>query len=361
MTGPLGALEDGSLEAALEGVKVLEVCTFIAGPFASLMLADLGASVTKVEIFPDGDPFRRMGGAEAGENVVYTNCNRDKEILFLDPASTEDQAEFRRQVAAADVLITNWRASSTASFGLTDEIARELNRGLVWIKLSGYGRSGPLADQPAFDPVIQARSGVASVQGVDDTPELLHFFFADKTAAAFVVSTALAALVRRERSGRGAIVDVPMLDSLVYFNFPDVFAHLTVLGDGDAARPQRRRGSQVVRTADGWLLVVAVGGRQLADTLAAIGHPEWKEQLLAAAPTDLAPLLYDMLRRELPKRTNAEWLEEFARRKVPAAPVVDPTGTLVDPQIVHNGTFSETEHPEFGRIRTVRFPARESE
>jgi crotonobetainyl-CoA:carnitine CoA-transferase CaiB-like acyl-CoA transferase len=339
-------------------VKVIEAATFIAGPFAAMMLADLGASVTKVESIPDGDPMRRMGASEQGESLLWLNCNRDKDIAFLDLKGADDQAELQRLLADTDVLITNWRTTSAESFGMTDDVVRRRHPRLVWAKLSGYGQSGPLVDQPAFDPVIQARSGIGFVQGTHDEPELLRFFYADKTAAAFVVSAALAALLRRERTGQGAIVDVPMLDSLVYFNFPDVYTSLTRLDGDQRGFLPRPRGSQLVPTADGWLLVGPVGGRQIAATLDAIGRSDDADELFAAGP-GLSPMLYDLLRQELPKRTTAEWLDEFVRRQVPAGPVLDPGQTIDDPQVVHNEVFGETVHPILGRLRTARFPAKD--
>jgi crotonobetainyl-CoA:carnitine CoA-transferase CaiB-like acyl-CoA transferase len=349
-----------AIDRPLTGFRIVEASTFVAGPFAALMLADLGAHVVKVEQIPDGDPLRRTGTLQGGENLVFVNCNRDKETMFLDLTSEADQSAFRGLLAQADVLITNWRAARGASFGFSDVAVRALNPQLVWVKVSGYGQSGPLADQPAFDPVVQSRSGIGFVQGAEDDPQLLRFFFADKVAAMFAVNAVLAALVRRSRTGDGVIVDVPMLDSIAYFNFPDVYAGLTLIDPARQPLVQRARGSQPVRTADGWLLISPVGGRQLDQTLAAIGHPEWKARLLSSEPSELAPLLYDMLREELPRRTNAEWLEEFTRREVPAAPVLSPAQTLEDPQVVHSGIFGETDHPSLGALRMARYPARET-
>lgn len=339
----------------LHGLRVLDASSFISGPFAGTMLADLGATVRKVE--PEGgDGMNRWGRSVGGRGLVYANCNRGKSVVRLDLKDEAGVVAFLELAADADVLLTNWRAGVAERLGLAGSLTAL--PALVWLRISGWGATGPRADQPAFDGSIQAASGMAWVQG-DDEPQLLRSFVADKVTACFAVQAVLAALHRRQATGIGAVVDLPMLDTLAYFNFPDMLQNRTVLGSALPARNEQTAANRPVRTADGWLILSPVGGRQLKAALTAIGRPDAVEAMKRVATQhELVHRLVELCTDVLPTRTTAAWERIFEAADVPVATILDVDQHLIDAQVRHNGVYDLVEDPVLGTVRRARHPAR---
>jgi crotonobetainyl-CoA:carnitine CoA-transferase CaiB-like acyl-CoA transferase len=341
---------------ALDGVRVLDASGFVSGPLAATMLADLGTEVIKVE--PEhGDGLRRWGRTIDGRGVVYANCNRGKTVVTLDLKSDEGRASFLTMAADADVLITNWRRGVAERLALVEPLT--MLDPLIWLKISGWGPDGPLADQPAFDGSVQSRTGLAWAQG-DTEPQLLRTFIADKITAVFAVQAILAALYERTRTGHGGVIELPMLDSMAYFNFPDMLQNRTVVeGQPQSARNEQTEANRPIPTSDGWIVVSPVGGRQLKATLAAIGRPAAIAEL-KATPTqhELTARLIAICSDVCPARSTSAWLTIFADHDVPAAPVLDIDAHLDDPQVVHNGVYETTDDDHLGLVRRARYPAR---
>ena len=346
----------------LEGIGVVEAASFVSGPYAAMMLADLGATVTKVEP-PGGDPFRRFGRVEAGTGIQFANANRNKRSAVVDLKTEAGMDRLLDLLAGADVFLTNWRPGVAEELGLDAPKVRSLNPRLVWCRVSGFGQDGPLAGAPAFDTVIQARAGIMSVQGGAGTPEAVRGYLVDKVTALMVAQTVMAALVERSARGEGSVVDVSMLDSVAYFMGPDLLGERTIVADG-STRPavaEQLGAVRCVPTSDGWVLVSPVRAKQLRGMAAAAGHPEWIDELRAEAdPGRRAARIYDLVAGVTPSATTATWLERFSEHDVPAAPVMDLDGHLDDDQVLHNRTYVEYDHPALGRIRQPRHPARRS-
>jgi crotonobetainyl-CoA:carnitine CoA-transferase CaiB-like acyl-CoA transferase len=320
------------------------------------MLADLGADVIKIEP-GSGDGMVRWGRVVEGRGVVYANCNRGKSVVALDLKSDEGRSRFLGLAGSADVLVTNWRRGVVERMGLVGSLA-ELTS-LIWLRITGWGLDGPLADTPTFDGSVQARTGLAWSQG-DDEPDLLRTLIADKITATFAAQAIVAALYERTRSGNGSVVELPMLDALAYFNFPDMLQNRTALADPPAsARNEQIEANRPVRTADGWLVISPVGGKQLKATLTAVGRPEAIAELRAATSQhDLTRRLIEILSDACSRRPTADWLATFARHDVPAAPVLDIDAHLADPQVVHNRIYDLIHDPVLGEARRARYPAR---
>jgi crotonobetainyl-CoA:carnitine CoA-transferase CaiB-like acyl-CoA transferase len=341
----------------LQGTKVVEIASFVTGPFAAMMLADMGAEVIKVEP-PTGEPFRRFGRRVAGMSVNFLNANRNKKDVAIDLAEARGAAELTTLLEHADVLVTNWRPGVAERLGLAVEEVRRRFPRLVWVRISGFGPDGPLAATPAFDGLIQARSGLAVAQG-DDAPHAVWAWLADKSTAAFAVQAVLAALVQRGVTGEGAVIELPMLDAFAYFNFPDLLTERTILGEADrpALNPQMRS-VRPVPTRDGWVLLAPVRGAQLKRALVAFGHADRVDELKGLDPATASHRFFEIAAASTPSKTTTEWLEIFATLDVPAAPVLDFDAHLTDPQILHNQTYVEVTDSRFGTIRQPRFPAR---
>jgi len=346
-----------SAQAPLAGIRVIDATGFLAGPFAGLMLADLGADVVKVEA-PAGEPLRRFDRRNAPVPPMLANINRNKRSVALDLKDAGGQATFLALLADADVLLHNWRPATERSLGLPDERMAAANPRLVRVAITGYGPDGPRADDPAFDTAIQAYCGLMTHQGGAGEPKLVRTYIADKTASTFAVQGVLAALLARERSGQGARIDVAMLDVLAYYDFPDVLEDYTF---PDVAAPEPLTSPLVtsVRTADGRLTMAPGTGQQIKAAMAVAGHPEWRDELVQIrGREELASRLLELLGPVLATDTTEHWIERFRAAGVPVAPVLDPAGHLADAQVGHNQIYVEYHHPDHGRVRAVRHPVR---
>lgn len=340
----------------LAGVRVLEAASYVSIPFASLALADLGADVVKVEP-PGGDPFRRFGMSHEGLGVSWMATNTNKRSCVIDLKSEEGAARLHDMLGDADVLMTNWRPAVAARLGLDPASVRSRYPRLIWVRLSGYGQDGPQADLPAFDSIIQARSGLAMSNG--DEPHLLPGWVADKLSAMFAAQAAMAALISRGTTGSGAVVDVAMIDVLAYFDGPDVLAGKALLDGPDYDILGHLGDMRPLRTGDGWLLVSPVSGRQLKRALEAAGIPGAVDRLRAVSDARaMTSTFLDLLAEVLPSRPTATWEQVFAAADVPASAVMTVDDHLADHQLAHNGTFEIVEQPGLGRLRRVRHPAR---
>jgi crotonobetainyl-CoA:carnitine CoA-transferase CaiB-like acyl-CoA transferase len=347
----------------LRHCRVIDASSYVTGPLAAVMLADLGADVVKVEP-PDGDPYRKIGTRRAGVAVGALNVNRGKRSVALDLKSDDGQRRFAELLAGTDVLVENWRPGVADRLGLDDDsLARRFPR-LIHVAITGYGPDGPMAGHGAFDNLMQARTGLAWLRFHESRPAPLPTYLADKITSVFAVQSVLAALLDRERSGLGGRLDVPMLDAVSYFNFSDVLEARTVIEapgvESDSSwLPAAASVATIVETADGWIAVSPGSRRHVLAACEAVGHPEWASQLAEYKRfVDLGPEL--MRRIESVTRTGPSdtWLAAFTAAGVPAAPVLDADGHLDDEQVRHNRIYSELVHPVAGRVRYARFPGR---
>jgi crotonobetainyl-CoA:carnitine CoA-transferase CaiB-like acyl-CoA transferase len=341
--------------SALEGIRVIDASAFLAGPYAAMALGDLGADVLKVEP-PLGDPYRRFGRQHNGHGLPFANANRNKRSVVLDLRDRSDRAVFDDLLGSADVLITNGRPGATQRLSLNDDLVEQYPR-LIWVRITGFGPDGPHADAPAFDSIIQARTGLAVAQGEEGAPELMRPWVCDKVTAMFATQAALGALVARTRTGRGQLVDVPMLDTMAYFNFPDLMVERTLLSDGPEGRRNARQIS--MRPADGWIVVNLVVGRQISAALAALGLEDRKAELRGLTdPAQLSHALCEAVEEGTRMRSTNECLELLAAHDVPAGPIFDLDEHLADNQVAHNEIYQVVSDPRLGQVRQPRYPAR---
>lgn len=341
----------------LAGCVVVDASIYLAGPFAGLMLADLGADVVKVEP-PRGDPLRRFGKRRNGVSLIYANMNRGKQTCTVDLKTPDGVAQFRRLLRDADVLLENWRPGVADRLGFSDAALEAENPRLVHCSVTGFGHDGPRSRLPAFDTVVQALSGLAWFHRRDGRPQVLRTYLIDKVTGIFAAQAVVAALLKRERTGRGGRVDVDMLAVGAYFNFPDLFASRTAVDDHEPFDPEGEPGSNsVLRTADGWIVVAPTGGEHVAGACRAVGHPEWIDELRSVRDTrQLNPLLMSRLDSVTATGPTAKWLAAFDAEDVPAAPVLDLDGHLADEHVVHSGLYATRHDPELGEIRHTRYP-----
>jgi crotonobetainyl-CoA:carnitine CoA-transferase CaiB-like acyl-CoA transferase len=348
------------MPAPLAGIRVLEAASFVSGPYVGQMLADLGAEVVKIEAPPRGDPFRRFNRPAAAYSPIYANCNRGKRSIMLDLKDDDQRSRLLDLIAATDVWLTNWRPGVAERLGLGDDALAGRNPRLIRLYLSGYGETGPRADAPVFDTIVQATSGLTDALAQGDTPQVLAGYPVDKLTAALATQSVLAALFARERSGEGERIDVSMLASAAYVNFVELFANRTFLDSQPAeARNLQATGLRALRAKDGWLTVAPVSGSAIRAICELVDHPEWADELRALSDqTTVAADLYRRLEPELPSRTVDEWVERFGSRDIPAARCLSMDEHLADEQVAIEDLYRIEDWEGIGRVRTVRYPAR---
>lgn len=349
------------MDDPLSGIRVLECGQFIAGPFAGMLLADLGAEVVKIERPGSGDPFRHFGTGGKANAYSHNFCafNRNKQSLTLDIARAEGQALFRRLAARADVVLDNFRPGVMQRLGLGPEALRAVNPRLITCAITGFAPDGPNADRPAYDGVGQAVSGMLHTLLDPEDPRMRGPTIADQLAGMQAAQGVLAALLRRERTGVGGHVGITLADAAIY-HMPDAFTALTLSGFAMQAETRAAFSlSFVFRCADGRLLAV-----QLSSTekfwhafLAALERPDIGQDPRFADRAGRIRhfrTLVEVLRPVLATRPREEWLARLAARDVPAAAVNDIAEAMADPETVHAGMFHEHADAAHGRQVLMR-------
>ena len=342
--------------APLSGLTVIEAASFLSGPMAGMMLADLGATVIKVEP-PRGDPYRRFGKPYGDSSLLFKAANANKTSVALDLKSQAGIDELFALLATADVLITNWRPSVAPKMGLTPERIRADFPQLIWCRVSGYGQDGPRSELPAYDGIVQARSG-SVISGVS-SPLNTNNNVADKVSAMFAAQTITAALHQRERTGTGSICDLAMVDAMAYFYGADISAGHRVVD----AEPDTDVGVQVLSdsnfpTAEGHLTLAPVSGRQIRRAMEAVGCGDSFGQVMDAPRAETFNVFASLVGPKLLERAATDWEEVFAEADVPAAAVRDFAQHISDPQTVHNQTYQTVADESVGGDwLQVRYPA----
>ncbi len=345
----------------LEDITVLEFSTMITAAFAAMMMAEQGARVIKVEPLEMGDPMRTIGTSKGGISALFANCNRGKESVRIDLKAEAGQKLVHRLVEEADVVIHNFRPGVMDKLNLGSDSLRSLNPRLIYVAISGFGKDGPLRDAPAYDPIIQAHAGLTASQGTD-TPAFVRNLMCDKITAYTAIQAVTAALFMREKSGDGQHIDLSMLDSGLFFIFPDGFMNHTLLDDDVELQPRLADlVYELISTRDGAITMSAGTDQQRAGVLHALDRLDMLddsrfdslEKLLANIQ-----VYRDELSESFLRFSTDEILLKLREHNVPAAKCHSYEDVLSQPQIDSNGTVEVQEHPTMGSMRIVKSPAR---
>jgi crotonobetainyl-CoA:carnitine CoA-transferase CaiB-like acyl-CoA transferase len=336
-----------STRPTLAGIRVVEQGTFITGPCAGMMLADLGADVIKIES-PEGDPYRAYQGGQYSPH--FQAYNRNKRSLSLDMKLKSDCSLFDQLVSEADVYIQNFRPGTAERLGAGVTRLQGMNPRLVCCSISGFGSSGPYYDRPSYDSVAQALSGFLSVVVDYRRPQFLGPALADAITGLYASQGVLAALVQRGRSGRGAHVEVSMLEAMTHFAV-EPFAAFFALGQTptSADRPRLAQ-AYILRTADQRLIAIHLSSLEKfwQGLTAALEAPELLKDP-RFNPRDRRVAEYETLRVELDARFARMPLEHWVRRlqaeDVPYAPVNLINDVVLDPQVAHLGIVVPIDEP----------------
>jgi len=350
----------------LSGVRVIDLTNVIMGPFATHILADMGADVIKIES-PEGDSIRGYQPARsANMSGVFLHLNRNKRSVVLDLKTTEGRAALDALIAGADVFVHALRPKAVARLGYPPERVRELNPDIIFCGAYGFSTDGPYADKAAYDDIIQAGSGMAALAariGADAEPAFVPTVMCDKLGGQAIAYSIIAALFARERGAGGQDVEVPMFETSIEFVLLEHlggFAFEPSLGRPGFSRVLSKF-RKPFRTADGYCCILPYSTRNWQKFFEFIGLPEMAQDARYAELSMRVQNiddLYALIEREAPKRSNAQWVEFCDDNSVPCMPVLSIEDLPDDPHVKAVGLFSTAEHPTEGAYKVIRSPVR---
>ena len=356
------------MEAVLSDVVVIDLSRVLAGPYCTMMLGDLGATVIKVEHPGNGDDTRHFGPPYiAGESAYYLGLNRNKQSILLDFSTPEGKERLLKLVSTATVLVENFRPGSLERQGLGYEALHAINPGLIYCSISGYGQTGPYASRPGYDFVAQAESGLMSVTGeIDGDPQRVGSPVGDVSAGMFACMAILAALRVRDHMGKGQYIDISLLETTISL-LSNVSSNYLISGE-EAQRFGNGHPNivpyQAFHTEDGYV-VVSCGNDRLYQALC---HLLAREDLAADPRFATNPQrvrnrkeLVPVLQEEFLRRRTDEWLPELRAAGIPCGPINTVSQIFNDPHIQAREFVWECEHPTAGKIKLSGSPMHLSE
>ncbi len=350
----------------LHGYRIVDLTSMVSGPHATMLLADQGAEVIKIENVRGGDHTRGHPNRRGGLSAAFLNNNRGKRSVALDLKAPDGVDTLLRMARDCDVFVQNFRPGVAERIGVGEAAIRSVAPHVVYTSISGFGDTGPYAAKPVYDPLVQALSGLASIQGGSDEarPRLVRTIVPDKLSGHVAAQAITAALLARERGtpgGDAQHVRVSMLDAVVAFLWGSDMTGQTFVGN---ELPQARAASfidLIYETADGYLSVAVQSDREWAALTRALDRPAWLEDERFASPALRQEHIDERLRltqEVLLGRTAADWLERLEAEDVPCAPVLTRSEVASHPQVRANAIVVESEHPFAGRLRQARPAAR---
>lgn len=343
----------------LEGFRIIDLTSVVSGPLGTMMLADQGAEVIKIEHPAGGDFTRAMANRQGGFSASFLNNNRSKKSVALNLKDPRGVDAVLKLAATADAFVQNFRPGVTDRMGLGEAAVRAVNPSIVYCSISGFGDTGPYADKPVYDPLVQALSGLTSIQGGSDEarPRLVRTIIPDKLTGYTSAQAITAALLKRERTGQGQHVKVSMLDSVIDFLWHSDMGSQTFVG---GEFPQEKAASfidLIYETTDGYITVAVNTDKQWKSLTAALEKPEWLEDPRFLTPALRHENIDDRLtltQSVIATNSSAYWLERLEAHDVPCAPVLTRSDMITHPQIQATGIVVELDHPQAGRVRQAR-------
>ncbi len=342
---------------ALSDIRVLDLSRILAGPYATMLLADMGAEVIKVEQPDVGDGTRHWGPPWVGPfSAYFLSVNRNKRSITVNLKTDEGREIIKSLAAKSDILVENFKVGAMKRLGLDYETLSKLNPSLIYCSITGYGQNGPYKDRPGYDFMIQAHGGIMSITGPEDGPPYkVGVAVVDVTAGLFAANAILAALHHRQRTGQGQYIDVALLDSQVAW-LVNVAQNYFATG-----QPPKRYGNahpnivpyETFETADGFLALAVGADNQFMRLCHVIGRPDlWEDerfQTNAGRVTHRHALIPE-LQRVFRSRPTDAWMQDLIEAKIPASPINDIPTVFADPQVRHRRMVQTIHHPDAGEI-----------
>ncbi|MGN6315697.1 CaiB/BaiF CoA transferase family protein [Trinickia sp.] len=366
-------------QGALSGLRVLDLSRVLAGPWASQLLADLGADVVKVERPRGGDDTRAWGppwladvdGEPTGESAYFLSANRNKRSVTIDIAHPDGQALIRQLAGKADIVIENFKVGGLARYGLDYASLSAINERLIYCSITGFGQTGPYAARAGYDFLIQGMGGLMSLTGRPDGspgagPVKVGVALTDVMTGLYSTVAILAALAHRERSGRGQHIDLALLDVQIA-SLANQAANYLIGGDVPGRMGNAHPNIvpyQDFPTADGYMIVAVGNDAQFKSLCEAFGRPQWaRDDRFGSNPQRVRHRdeLVTLLREVAATRTTADWVRTLEARGVPCGPINRMDEVFADPHVQFRGMRIEMAHPEAGSVPLVANPIRLSD
>jgi crotonobetainyl-CoA:carnitine CoA-transferase CaiB-like acyl-CoA transferase len=349
----------------LHGYRIVDLTSNVAGPLGTMILGDQGANVIKVEA-PDGDSTRAGANRRGGFSAGFLNNNRNKRSITLDLKNPVAIETLKRLAAGADAFVQNYRPGVADRLGVGEAAIRAVAPNIVYVSISGFGEKGPYAQAPAYDPVIQGFSGLATVQAGSDKarPRLLRTILPDKLTAITASQAITAALLARERTGEGQHVRLSMLEAVVAFLWSSDMSGQTFVGEEPAEQEAASTIDLIYETADGYITAAVVTDRQWIGLTRALDKSEWLEDERFKTPSLRSQNIearLQMTQDALIGGPSAEWLEKLTQADVPCGPVLTRSQLIRHPHVLAMEILEEYGHPKAGRLRQSRAAARFSQ
>jgi formyl-CoA transferase len=351
---------------ALEGMRVVDLTQVMAGPFCTMLLADLGADVVKVEPPGGGDQTRHSWGrsGKGDDGPAFFALNRNKRSVVLDLRSEQGRADFLRLVADADVLVENFRPGVMTRLGLDYETLREVNPGLVYASISGFGHTGPYAERPGYDLIAQGMAGILELTGhPDGPPAKAGVPVADLGSGLFCVYGILAAYVHKLRTGEGQRIETSLYEAAVALTVWEATEYWSSGNVPTRTGSSHRMSApyQAFRTADGWMTIGANNQRLWGFLCAALGHPELEHDPRFATNPDRMrnkAELASVIESILAEHGTDHWVDRLLAGGVPAGPIRTYDQVLADEHTLARGMVQSIPHPVEGEVQTLGFPVK---
>ena len=345
------------MSGPLEGYRVVELTSTVSGPFAGMMLADQGADVVKVEPPGIGDLARFMGTTRSGMAAMFSVLNRNKRSVVLDFKEAKDFEIIKNLLATADVLIENYRPGVVKKLGLDYESIKKINSNIIYTSISGYGQSGPYINRRVYDPLIQATAGAAASQD-SENPEYYKTIVFDKVTGLTAAQSISTALLHRERTGEGQYLPISMLDSALYYIWPDVMWSKTLLGEGIDYKPDLFESFPLFKAKDKPISVIVVADSDFQRFCEVIGCKLYEEEKYATFEQRVLnkETLIPEIEKYLEDKEADVLCEELDKMGIPVASINQLDEIHKDPQVIEQGSLVEVEHPLAGKMRMPKPP-----
>ncbi len=346
------------MSGPFKGVRVLELTSTVSGPFAGMMLADQGAEVIKIEPPGIGDLARFMGTIKDGMGAMFSTLNRNKKCICLDFKNEEDLSVLMQLVSTADVLIENYRPGIVKKLGIDYETLKKIKPDLIYCSISGYGQSGPYKEKKVYDPLIQGTVGIPHAQN-SEFPELIRTIIYDKVTGLTSAQAISAALYQKANGEGGQYLPVSMMESALYYNWPDLMMNYT-FEEGGINLGELADLFEVYETKDGGVVLIIIANDEVftkfCEVFSLSLHQDEKYNNLVSRIVNKEELTREI--NKITRNLSSKELEDKMDNEGISASICNDLNEVhLDPQVIEQGSIVEIDHPELGKMRMPKPPA----
>lgn len=343
----------------LDGIKVIEISTIITASLSAMMLADQGAEVIKIEQTGFGDPLRYLGTQKGGVSAIFANVNRGKSSLELDLKKDTDLNSAKKLICEADVLINNFRPGVMEALGLSKAECKKINKNLIYVAITGFGKEGPFSSSPAYDHVVQAMSGATAIQSDGDKPQYMKTLLCDKITAYTATQSICSALYKREKSGEASSIDLSMLDSSMFFLWPDGMMNHTLLDNDVEILAPLTAAYNMYECKDGSISIAAMLDKHWHGIFKAIDKPELIDDQRFSSAAERSKNFIELLELVslFKNYTVEEMFERLSDNDVPCSTNLSLEQAITNQQVEDNYLVKEKITETQGKLRMIRYPA----